>query len=196
MNAGTPSFIREAFEMYRLGFEKEILIENKQLTRATFHNVVSIALKLKEYDWVQNFINDYQQYLKEEHREGFVYYSMARLHYEEKDYDKAMKLLVQEVHYDDIIINLSAKTLLAKMYYEQDEFDVLESLLESMRTYIQRKKVLVYHKNNYKNIIKYTKRLLKVTPYSSTKKEKLRNEIATATPLTEKEWLLYQLDNL
>lgn len=196
MNAGTPSFIREAFEMYRLGFEKEILIENKRLTRASFHNVVSIALKLKEYEWVQNFINDYQQYLKEEHREGFVYYSLARLHYEEKDYDKAMKLLVQEVHYDDIIISLSAKTLLAKMYYEQDEFDVLESLLESMRTYIQRKKVLVYHKNNYKNILKYTKKLLKVTPYSSAKKEKLRTEITEATPLTEKDWLLHQLDNL
>ncbi len=196
MNSGVENFIREAFELYKLGFESKILIENNQVTRVTFHNVVSIGLKLKEYTWVENFINNYQQYLEEKHRQGFVYYCLARLHYGKKDYEKAMKLLVQEVHYDDIIINLSAKTLLMKMYYELDEFDVLESLLESMRTYLQRKKVMGYHKSNYKNIVRLTKKLLKVTPYSKTKKEKLKTEITEATPLTEKAWLLQQLDAL
>lgn len=196
MNAGVKIFIREAFELYKLGFEKEILVENNLITRATFHNVVSITLKLKEFKWVKNFIHHYQQYLEEKHRQGFVYYSQARLHYEEKDYDQAMKLLVQEAHYDDIIINLSAKTLLAKMYYELEEIDVLESLLESMRTYIQRKKVMRYHKNNYKNIIRYTKKLLKITPYSKLTKEKLYEEISQVSPLTEKEWLLTQLSKI
>jgi len=196
MNSGIQSFIREAFELFKLGFEKKILIENNQVTRVTFHNVVSIGLKLKEYEWVENFINQYQQYLEETHRQGFVFYCLARLHYGKKDYDKAMKLLVQEVDYDDIIINLSAKTLLAKMYYEQDEFDVLESLLESMRTYLQRKKVMGYHKNNYKNIVRFTKKLLKATPYSKNKREKLKLEITEATPLTEKAWLLTQLSKI
>ena len=197
MNVGNEKFVREAFELYKQGIEKKILFENNIMTRATFHNVVSNGLKLKEYTWVENFIHEYQKYLKEEHRQGFVFYSLARLHYEEKDYDKAMRLLVQEVHYDDIIINLSAKTLLMKMYYEQDEFDVLESLLESMRTYIQRKKEMgAQQRNNFKNIVKLTKKLLKVTPYSKTKKEKLKTEITEATPLTEKAWLLQQLDSL
>ena len=196
MNTGAESFVREAFELYKVGFEKKILIENNLVTRVTFHNVISIGLVLKEYVWVKSFINIYQQYLQEKHREGFVYYSLARVHYKEKNYDQAMKLLVQDVHYDDIIINLSAKLILLKMYYELQEFDALESLLESMRTYIQRKKVLGYHKNNYKNIIRFTKKLLKVTPYSSTKKEKLKLELETATPLTEKEWLLEQLSNV
>ncbi len=82
------------------------------------------------------------------------------------------------------------------MYYELEEFDVLDSLLESMRIYVQRKKVLGYHKNNYKNIIRFTKKLLKVTPYSSTKKEKLKQELEVAAPLTEKEWLLNQLSKI
>lgn len=196
MNAGVEIFIREAFELYKLGFEKKILIENNLLTRASFHNVVSIALKLKEFKWVKNFVDDYQQFLEEKHRQGFVYYSLARLYYEEKDYNQAMKLLIQEAHYDDIIINLSAKTLLAKMYYEQEEIDVLESLLESMRTYIQRKKVMGYHKNNYKNIIRYTKKLLKITPYSKLTREKLHEEISQVSPLTEKKWLLTQLSKI
>lgn len=196
MNKGVKYFIREAFELFRLGFEKKILIEKNQINRVTFHNVVSISLVLREYEWVRVFIQDYQQYLEEKHKQGFVDYSLARLHYEEKNYDQAMKLLVQEAHYDDIIINLSAKTILAKMYYELEEFDVLESLLESMRTYIQRKKVMGYHKNNYRNVVRYTKKLLKATPYSSAKKEKLKNEISEVSPLTEKEWLLNQLSKI
>ena len=82
------------------------------------------------------------------------------------------------------------------MYYEQEEIDVLESLLESMRTYIQRKKVMGYHKNNYKNIIRYTKKLLKITPYSKLTREKLHEEISQVSPLTEKKWLLTQLSKI
>jgi len=196
MNTGKEKFIREAFELYKLGFEKKIIIENEQITRATFHNVISIGLKLEEYEWVENFINSNQQYLLEDHRQGFVYYSLARVHYARKNYNQAMKLLVQEVHFDDIIINLSSKVILLKMYYELEEFDVLDSLLESMRTYIQRKKMLGYHKNNYKNIVRITKKLLKVTPYSSAKKEKLREELNSISPLTEREWLKTQLEKI
>ena len=86
--------------------------------------------------------------------------------------------------------------MLLKIYHETDEFKVLESLLESMRAYLQRKKVLGYHKSNYKNIIHYTKKLLKVNPYSKAQKEKLKLEIEAAKPLTEKAWLLKQLAEL
>ncbi|MEM1124462.1 MAG: hypothetical protein AAGJ18_28755, partial [Bacteroidota bacterium] len=83
-----------------------------------------------------------------------------------------------------------------KIYYETDEFKVLESLLESMRAYIQRKKVIGYQKALYKNMVRYTKKLLKVNPYSKAQKEKLRAEIEAAKPLTEKAWLLKQLAEL
>jgi hypothetical protein len=91
---------------------------------------------------------------------------------------------------------MTAKTMLLKMYYEQDELDALESLLESMRTYMQRKKVIGYHKTNYKNFIRYTKKLLKVNPYNKLLVERLRKEIETTNPLTEQEWLLRQLGQL
>ena len=82
---------------------------------------------------------------------------------------------------------------LIKMFYEESEFDALESLLESMRTYLQRKDVIGYHKSNYKNIIKYTKKLINSFAYSKQKKLDLKDEITNANPLTEKSWLLEQL---
>ena len=194
-NSGGETYIREAFELFRLGFDNKALIENGLVSRFSFRNAVGAGLKLKEYDWVDRFIHEFKQYLEKKYQESFFLHSLARLQFERKDYDQAMKLLVQ-TDFDDILVNLNAKTMLFKMYYELDEHDALESLLESMRTYILRKNLMGYHKTNYQNIIKCTKRLVRVTPYNTQQKEKLRDEIQAMKPLTEKEWLLEQLETV
>ena len=196
MNAGAKEYIKEAFLLYKEGIENKALIEDTgYLSRFAFQNVIAIALRLKEYQWVENFIKDYQDFLQEKYRQSSVHYNQAKLYYEKGDYDKATELFMQFEH-KDILLNLNAKSMLLKMYYEQSEFRILESLLESVRAYLQRKKVMGYHKSNYKNIIRYTKKLLKVNPYSKAQKEKLKAEIETAKPLTEKAWLLKQLAEL
>ena len=67
-----------------------------------------------------------------------------------------------------------------------------------MRAYLQRKKKLIgaQHIQIYKNTIRYTKKLVKVNPYNKAHINKLRQEIEAATPLTEKKWLLKQVDSL
>jgi len=195
MNAGEAAFIREAFELYQIGYERKILIENEQVSRVTFLNSITIALRLGEFTWVEQFIENFQHYLEERYRESFVRFSLARLNFERKNYDEAMQLLVQ-VEFDDILFNLNARTMLLKMYYEQDEFDALDSLLGSTNTYLQRKKVMGYHKSNYKNIIRFTKKLTRINPFEKTEREKLQQQIEEANPLTEKRWLLEQLQAL
>ena len=101
-----------------------------------------------------------------------------------------------QADYDDILLTLVAKTMLLKIYYELDEINALDSLLGSMHTYLQRKKVMGYHQSNYKNIIRYTRRLLRVAPYDDNQKQKLKAEIEQTNPLTERKWLLEQLDRL
>lgn len=194
-NAGNKEFIRESFDLYREGLKREILIENNILSRWTFLNIVTFGTHLKEFDWTKDFIEKYQLYLENQHRETFVLFCSARLYFEQKNYTKAMRLLIQ-IDYDGMLMNLAAKTILLKIYYEEEEFDALESLLESMRTYIQRKKVMGYHKANYKNIISYTKKLLRINPYDKSAVEKLKVEIKGIKPLTEKPWLLEQLEKV
>ena len=195
MNTGNEVFLNEAFELYKTGIEKKIIIENNVLSRWAFNNTISIALRLKEYDWVEIFIKNYNQYLEDKYRDNFLHFNYAKLYYAKKNYEKVMDV-IQKYEFNDVLINLDAKTMLLKIYYELDEFKVLESLLESMRAFIQRKKILGYHKDLYKNIVKYTKKLLKVNPYSNTQKEKLKAEIEAAKPLKEKAWLLKQLAEL
>lgn len=190
-NAGKKEYIRELYELYKQGIEKGILIENGILSPRTFGNVVTNGTYLKEYDWVDLFITDYQKYLEEGQRENMVHYCRAKLHFEKGEFDQSMTLLSQ-FEYDDILMNLHAKTMLLKMYYQKEEIDALDSLIDSIGIYLRRKKVMGYHKSNYKNIIRFTKKLLKVTG-NNKYKEKLVAEIEEANPLTEKAWLLKQL---
>ena len=195
MNAGDSVYTRKAFELYQEGFERNTLIEENTLSRWTFLNVIFIALKLREYTWVESFIENYQKYVSRKYRETFVNYALAQLNYEQGAYDAAMRLLTQ-FDTNEVIVNLRAKNLLLKMYYEQDELDVLESLLESMRTYLVRKKIMGYHKANFNNFIKMTRKLVNINGYKSDQKEKLRAEMEAITPLTteDRTWLLAQLE--
>ena len=193
MNAGNTFFIKETFDLYKQALKQNILIENNILSRFTYLNIVINGTYLKDFEWVENFIHKYEKYLEERFRHSIVHYSLAKLNFEKGDYNKAMRLFAQ-VDYNDILIYLSAKSMLIKMYYELDEIDALESLLESTRTYIQRKEVMGYHRENYKNIITYTRKLLRTNLYDKTAKAKLKKEISAIKPLTEKKWLLEQLE--
>ena len=197
INAGKAPFWKEAFEMYNHGLKRQTFLENGILSRFTFMNAITTALKLHEYGWVESFIHEFSPFLEEKHRENFVKFHLARLYFEKKNYDKAMKFLAQS-DYSDLLMSLNAKTMLLKMYYELEEYTALDSLLESMRTYLQRKKVMGYHKVLYSNFVNLTRKLAKLSPFDSEGQKKLGNEVRNADPLStsERQWLLEQLDKI
>ena len=96
--------------------------------------------------------------------------------------------------YDDVLQNLAAKVMLCKIYYALGENDTLENQLDSIQIYLRRKKVLGYHRDNYLAIVRFLRKLLLHTPYDRDKTRQLQQLIAEAPVLTEREWLLRQLD--
>jgi len=103
--------------------------------------------------------------------------------------------LLLKFEYNDMLFNIIAKTMLLKIYYEEDEYDLFESLLESLRIYLQRKEALdPARKSAYKNMISLMKKLVNLNPYAKGPKEKLRELITSTNPLMERDWLMKQLD--
>ncbi|MCU0346076.1 MAG: hypothetical protein MUC59_03975 [Saprospiraceae bacterium] len=195
INAGISTFFRETFDLYNEGLDKSIFIENGVLSRFTFQNAVTAGLNLKDFEWVEKFIKNYRSLLAEKHQESFVQFNKARLFFEQGNYNDAMKLLAQS-DYDDILMALNARAMLLKMYYELNEMDALDSLIESMKSYIQRKKVMGYHRDIFKNLISCTKKLLRIIPGDTIQIEKAKKDIKSLEPLMERKWLLEQLDKL
>lgn len=194
VNQGMLEYCRKALKFYRSGVEKGFLLENNIITRYTFGNAVAFAIKIGEFEWAEQFIERFQHHLDEKERNSIVNFNISRVYFEKGDYDKAQHLLTQ-FEYDDMLFNIIAKTMLLKIYHEQEEFDAFESLLESMRTYLQRKEALdLTRKTAYKNMISLMKKLLHLNIFSKVQREKFRELVMKTNPLAEREWLLKQIE--
>ncbi len=192
INEGQEGYLREALELYRRGIEATLLLEGGKLSRFTFNNIVGIGLRLEELDWVENFMQQYRDALPAAYREVTFRLNAARLAYARRDFDRALRDL-QRADYSDLINNMVAKTLQLKIYYENEEFDLLEAHLRTMRAYLRRQRRMSYHQRNYLNIVRFTQKLITTNPFDREARAKLKEEIKHTEPLTEKEWLLAQL---
>jgi hypothetical protein len=123
------------------------------------------------------------------------HYCKAILFFIKGDYEKCRDLLIH-FDYDDILLTTQAKSMLIRLYYEQDEYDLLEALLESTRNYLARKKVMGYRREQVMSMIRLTRKLVRVNPYDEKRKEKLKQEIVQAKYFAEKGWLLRQVETL
>jgi hypothetical protein len=195
LNAGDAHYYREALDLYKEGLIKDQLLEEGMLSRFTYHNIVAIGLHVGELDWVRFFINEYKNRLDRRYRESVFSFNLARLAYAEHNHGHVLELL-QQANYRDPLHNLAAKTLLLKTYFELGELDTLQSHLDAMRNYIQRKRVLGYHRTNYLNIIRYAEKLLKRMPQDRAATAALREAIQNEAVLSEKTFFLGLVNDL
>lgn len=192
VNLGKSQYLKELFDLYKDGLAAQIFIENKLLSRFTYKNIVLTGLKQKEFEWVEKFIYDYKNHIEEKYRKPTFVYNLAIFYYHQPDYDKAMDLL-RSITFDDVLTDLAARCTLLKIYFKRNEIDALNSLLDSFKNFIYRHKELGYHKTNYLNLIKYTKKLLNLNTYDKSATQKLAKEIEETAALADKHWLLEQV---
>jgi hypothetical protein len=196
INKNQTDFFRETFEVYRDGITQNILMTGDTLSVTTFRNIAIAALRVEEFDWAENFISEYAQYVDEKYRENAVEFSLARLEFYRKNFGKVLEHLYK-VSYEDIWYNLNAKTLQIASYYELDEYDALESLLQAFKMYIKREKSLsIDRKDHYIHLIKFTNALMKINPKEQSKVLKLKEDIISTKGVVSKPWLIEKVENL
>ena len=130
--------------------------------------------------------------LEKRYRESAFSYNLARLEYESGRHGFVLELL-QKANYRDPLLNLAAKTLLLKTYFDLREYDLLQSHLDAMRNYIHRKRVIGYHRTNYLNIIRFAEKLTRLNMRDKTSLEGYRNAVEQEEVLTEKTFFLKAL---
>ncbi len=196
LNEGKSEYAKIGLDLHREMMQKKLLLENNIISRFAYRNIVSMGIFIKEYDWVEEFIQEYTPHLEIAYKESMSSLSLGRLHYERGELGKAMMLL-QKADYTDLLLNLAAKTILMKIYCESDEFDLLSSHLAAMKAFIHRhKNTLGYHSQNYSNIINYTKKLSEVNFNDKKAVEKLKEDINQEKILTERKWMLRMLEKM
>jgi len=192
INNGKRNFMRDAFELYRDGLENQALFENGQLSHFTYKNAVTAGLNLGEFEWVRQFIENYRMYLPAREQYSAHQYNLAIWHFWRNDYDETL-LLLRSTDFTDPLTNLDARTILLKIYFERNFHDALDSHLDSFLAYLRRIKNIGYQKDNYQNLIRFVRKLLRMPPGDQGAKNALRLEIEQTSALAERQWLLRQL---
>lgn len=196
INTGHRTYFRSLFEIYQTILERGIIFKNGELLPWDYKNIVSLGLRLEEYEWIGQFIESYNTRLPKTFQENALTYNKANLHFHKGNYNKVIQLL-SEVVYQDLYYALDGRWLLLKTYYELDEFEAMVSLMESFRIYLLRNKLLSKsNQRQYLNLIRFTRKLIRLTSDNPEKIEALKLKIEAAKEVAERRWLLSKVGAL
>ncbi len=196
INKGKTKYLSEILKIYQHLLEKEIILEKGILSPWDYKNIVVTALRLEEFKWTEKFINNYKDKLPEKERENAYTYNLAKFYFYKKDYSIVLGLL-QEVEYNDVFYSLDSKSMLLKTYYELNEIDSLDSLMDSFKIYLLRNKALSeHHVKTYKNLLRITHKLSRLISNDKKKIALLETEIEQTKPLADVGWLKEKVKEL
>jgi hypothetical protein len=195
INKGNATFLETLFSNYKFLLANSIFIIDENFNLFDFKNIATIAIRLGQFDWTLSFTKKYQKYLKAEYKESAVAYNNARVHFYNKDYKLALRELI-EVDYSDLYYELGARSLLLKIYYEQNDIDQFYAINDSLQSFIKRnKEISSYQKETYLNFAKIAKRLFnfktKSHPIAESKLSVSKNKI-----IADSTWIDQKIDEL
>ncbi|MFK7907484.1 MAG: hypothetical protein AB8B69_20275 [Chitinophagales bacterium] len=197
LKGGEGRYIRDIYELYKLMFEQDILIENGFINNhLNFRNALIAGLRLGELEWAEMFIEKYSPLLVPLHRENWVNYSLAELNFYKKNYKETLKYLLG-FEFKDAFNYADHKTLLAKTYYELEEDEALFALTHAFRIYLHRDTNIAEHfQKPYHNFIRLLNKLAKARFDPDANVQDIRQELQELKYITNQEWLLTKMDEL
>lgn len=187
IRAGKSIYLAKMLNLYTLGIENRALYDGDYLTQWTYTNVVKLALRLKRYEFGEDFIKTYAERLPPPLREDAKHFNLAELYFHKKDYEEVLTHLNQ-LHFTDLHYHLGSRTILLKTYYEQGQEEPLISLLASFSVFLRRNKTISpTAKQTCLNFCNLLNQILRRNP---SKKDKIIKDIKTTQPLAERGWLM------
>ncbi len=187
----------EVFDLYKKGLAKGILPFHGTSLFRFYTTVTETALKLREFEWAQNFINDHKSRLPLKIRENSYNYARALYDFESGNYTEALETL-SVVKYNDVYHKLKCKCLIAMLYYELGYTVQLLSHIDAFNHFIMNDKLLnKERKKMYSAFIKYLKKIDSVRLFFNRSNfEKLWSKIETENSVYNKKWLLKKMEEM
>lgn len=196
VNAGNLDLQRPTFELYKQALKSDGFYENGYLSESSFRNIIFFALRNEEFEWAEEFISKYSNDLKPEIKDNAVSFNLARIKFYQKKFGEVISL-IQNVNYVDSGYDLNSRSFLLASYYELEELDSLESLINSTNSYVRReKRISETRKRLILNQNKFLKKLISTNPMDKKALHKLKETLQNTSGVASKPWLLEKIDEL
>jgi len=196
---GESEYLNEAFENYKIMLKYNVLTDSKYITIRTFKNCVSMACKLKEFDWTDNFIKKYIKQIDPVFRDSVYHFNQGALYFYQENYEKAVYHLIR-MEDVEITYNTNARFLLIKSYYELDKtyYERTEQISRSFMEYMRQNKVhSTRQKQGYINFTKILIGIYRIKHrFGNRSIDVVRKRLDKYEVISDKKWLLEKIGEL
>lgn len=204
INSGKSIYLQKLFEVYKSLINNGLIYQGSYMSQWDYKNIVTVATRLKAFEWCLDFIEQQRAKLDPQHRENAYTYNLAMYHYSCGNYEDTMELL-RDVEFTDVYYNLGGKTTLMKTYYELNEMEAFFGMIDSFKAYLKRNKLISeyqYKVNN--NLLRFAQKLAKlkrdrdfITELKFTKELKsVSQKIESTSEITNIDWLKEKVEEL
>jgi hypothetical protein len=197
LNAGKSEYLEEIFRIFQEMLTNDAFLFNGYLDAGMYKNIVTVGLRLRQYDWVQRFLDEYRSFLHPSHQNPAYHYNVAAWHYAKQEYSKALRELLM-TDLIDVYYHLNVRQMQLKIYFEQEEHEALNSLIDAFSSYLKRnKQISDTKKEGFSNLVRFIRKAARLRQRSislrqetfEAQKENLLNEIDTVPNLPIRSWL-------
>ncbi len=204
VNLGREEFLSNLFEVYKRELKNNLLFADGQLSEWHYKNIVTVGIRLEEFDWTYHFLEEHKDRLPAAIAENAYRFNLANYHHAVGEYDKTLMLL-QDVEFTDVRYSLGAKALLLRNFYESGDFEPLLSSSEAFRNYLRRNKLLSgERKEGYLNLIRFTVKAAKINNQMAflsaseiqKQAQKLHEEIRSEKAVFNAKWILAKVKEI
>lgn len=137
LTKGNLKFSNELFDLFRIEIEKKFykFSESSPVTFMKFRNTYLTALRLHEFDWFENFINDFKNDLIESDRDMVLKIAYAYYSFEKSEFEKTLQLLA-DLNPPQLFLKLDVKNLTLMSHYELNYMDSVLSQIDSYKHFL------------------------------------------------------------
>jgi len=147
---------RQLFDLYKIMYEKDLLIENNFISINKLKTVVAVGCRVGEFEWIMGIVEKYQPFVEKVVRKSVYHFNLGVVAFYQKDYEKALHhfIRVESVNFN---YDLNCRVIMMKTHYEVDrEYDErTQQIYRSAEKYFNENKQLTPKKKKaYKNFIR------------------------------------------
>ncbi|MCC7158020.1 MAG: hypothetical protein IT281_00615 [Ignavibacteria bacterium] len=170
--------------------------EQGYFSKRLFRAIIITSNSLNEIDWSENFVTSYIDKVHPDFRSNLEQNSMARIEFRRKNFEKSL-YHAAKIEQKSSIDKLDAKNLIAKIYYETNSIEPLNSHLDSYKHLIRNLNLQEKtQKTAHIDFIKILQKLVKQENHDKITLLELKNKILGTNTINNRNWLLEKIEEL
>lgn len=203
VNQGQQAYYPKLLDLYLLGVDKGLILDQDSLHHNHYKSMVTIAIRMERYELAESILEDYRHLIHPNWQENAYFLNLSDIRFAQKKYDLVLDTL-NRVEFTDGRMAASAKKTQLQTYYHLREETSLPYLINATKIFIKRNKELPdMYKEYYLNFVKAFQRLVDIDwRQDYVDREKLvekMEQIHTYVenhPMFDKVWLRSQIVRL